>query len=110
MEDVTEALELERLELLLLVRDVDALEALPCLATDHDRATLLSLLRPAISGAIRYSPQRRLHTMNIVRTCLEYEGGLAEMLTTIHEMEGESIPARQLSAITRDLPPELRPA
>jgi Effector-associated domain 2/TIR domain len=89
---------------------IDALEAVPCLATEHDRATLLSLLRPAIAGAIRYSPQRRLHTMNIVRTCLEYEGGLAEMLTTIHEMEGESIPARQLAAITRDLPPELRPA
>lgn len=88
---------------------VEALEAIPCLATDNDRAIVLSMLRPAIAGAIRYSPQRRLHTMNIVRTCLDYEGGLAEMLTAIRQIEGESIPARQLTAIAQELPPELRP-
>jgi hypothetical protein len=89
---------------------VDALESIPCLATDNDRAIVLSMLRPAIAGAIRYSPQRRLHTMNIVRTCMDYEGGLAEMLNAIHRIEGESLPARRLTAITQDLPPELRPA
>jgi effector-associated domain 2 (EAD2)-containing protein/TIR domain-containing protein len=89
---------------------VEALEAVPCLFSDDTRALLVSQLRPAIAGNVRYSSQRRIHAMNIVRTCLDYEGGVAEMISTIREIEGpESIALQRLAAVARDLPPELRP-
>jgi hypothetical protein len=89
---------------------VDALEAIPCLSTDDTRAVLISQLRPAIAGAVRYSPQRRIHTMNIVRSCLDYEGGLAEMIATIRHIEGpDSLPFQGLTAAAHVLLPELRP-
>jgi hypothetical protein len=89
---------------------VDALEAIPCLSSDTDRATLINQLPPAIASSVRYSPHRRIHAMNIVRTCLDHEGGLAEMLAMLRHIEGdESIPLHRLTAVARDLPPELRP-
>jgi len=89
---------------------VEALEAIPCFLNDDTRSLLVNELRPTIARAVRYSQQRRIHTINIVRTCLNYEGGLAEMLATIREIEGVvSTPLRRLAAVVRDLPPELRP-
>lgn len=89
---------------------VDALEAIPCLATEDTRSVLINQLRPAIAGTIRYSPLRRIHTINLIRTCLDHEGGLAEMIATIRHLEGdESIPLRRLIAVAHALPPDLRP-
>jgi hypothetical protein len=89
---------------------VDAVEAVPCLLSEDTRVTLVSLLPPGIGGAVRYSAQRRIHAINIVRACLEHEGGLAELIASIRYIEGEkSIPLRRLIATTQDLPPELRP-
>jgi hypothetical protein len=89
---------------------VDALEAVPSLLSEDGRVTLISLLPPGIGGAVRYSAQRRIHAINIVRACLEYEGGLAELIAGIRYIEGEkSIPLRRLITAARDLPPELRP-
>jgi hypothetical protein len=89
---------------------VDALEAVPSLLSEEGRVTLISLLPPGIGGAVRYSAQRRIHAINIVRACLEYEGGLAELIAGIRYIEGEkSIPLRRLITAARDLPPELRP-
>lgn len=88
----------------------DALEAIPCLFSDLDRAAVISQLRPTIAGAIRYHPQRRIHLVNIIRTCLDYEGGLPELMMTVRDIEGpESIPLRRLLTVVKDLPIELHP-
>jgi effector-associated domain 2 (EAD2)-containing protein/TIR domain-containing protein len=86
---------------------VDALEAVPCLLNEDTRALFVSRLRSAIAGGVRYSPQRRAFAINVIRTCLDYEGGLAEMIATIREIEGaDSVPLQRLVAITRQLPAE----
>jgi hypothetical protein len=85
----------------------NALEAVPCLQNEDTRALLVNQLRPAIGGAVRYSPQRRAYAMNIIGTCLDYEGGLAEMIAAIRQIDGaDSVPLQRLVAISRQLPPE----
>jgi hypothetical protein len=87
---------------------VDVLETVPCLRDEHTRALLVSQLRPTIAGVVPYSPQRRIHAIHIVRTCLDHDGGLAELITAIAYLEGQdSIPLRHLRETVRQLPPEL---
>lgn len=88
---------------------VAALEALPCLHHEDTRNLLVSQLRPPIAGNVRYSPQRRIHAMNIIRTCLDYEGGLTELIATIRAFEGETVPLRELVSIAEQLPSESVP-
>jgi hypothetical protein len=88
---------------------VAALEAVPCLHHEDTRNLVVSQLRPAIAGNVRYSPQRRIHAMNIIRTCLDYEGGLTELIATIIAFEGETVPLRQLVSIAGQLPSESGP-
>jgi hypothetical protein len=86
---------------------VKALEAVPCLRYEDTRELLVNQLRPAITGAVRYSSQRRAYAMYIIRTCLDHEGGLAELIATIREIDGaDSMPLQRLVEIYRQLPPE----
>jgi hypothetical protein len=86
---------------------VNALDDIPSMHDADTRSTVLGQLRPAIAGAVRYSPQRRIHMVNIVRTCLDYPGGLAELIATITQIEGpESLPLRRLVDAAGRLPPE----
>lgn len=66
---------------------VAALEAIPCLRNEHTRSLVVEQLPPAIAGAIRYFPQRRAHVISILRTCLDYEGGVRELLAAISDQE-----------------------
>ncbi|WP_246257620.1 effector-associated domain 2-containing protein [Amycolatopsis anabasis] len=78
-------------------RVVDALESVPCVAATESRRALIRLLRPAVSGAIREHPGRRMHVMEMLNTCLDYDGGLAELVGLITRIEGEeSLPVRRL--------------
>jgi hypothetical protein len=87
---------------------VDALEEIPCMRTEDTRVIVLGELRPAIAGAVRYSPQRRIHIVNILRTCRDYAGGLTELIATITHIEGpDSLPLRRLNDAVGQLPPEL---
>jgi hypothetical protein len=89
---------------------VDALEAVPCLLYEDTRSLLVSQLPPAIAGAVRYSAQRRIHAMNIARTCLDYEDGLSDLVAAIRDIEGaDSVPLQRLASIVRRLPDELLP-
>jgi hypothetical protein len=86
---------------------VNALEAVPCILNDDTRTLLVSQLRPTISGAIRHYPQRRAHVMSIVQTCLNYEGGVAELVAAIANFEREdSLPFQHLLAILDRMFPE----
>jgi hypothetical protein len=78
---------------------VEVLEEIPCILNDHTRMLLISRLRPAISGAIPHYSRRRAHVMAILTTCLNYEGGLANLVAAIESIEqADSIPYQRLLA------------
>ncbi|HKS47755.1 MAG TPA: hypothetical protein VJT49_22110 [Amycolatopsis sp.] len=77
-------------------RLVNALDAVPCIAGQSSRDLVIGQLRPAISGAIRYHAQRRLQVIEILRACLDHQGGVQELLTILAELEGDSLPLRRL--------------
>lgn len=86
---------------------VTALETIPCVLNDDMRTLLISHLRPTISGAIPHYVQRRAHVMGILTTCLNYENGLAELVTGIGSIEtADSIPYQRLLATLGRLLPE----
>jgi hypothetical protein len=81
---------------------VDALEQLPCMRTENSRLLLIEGLRPAIAGAVRHFPHRRAHTVSILRTCLDYVGGLPELLDAVSAMEqAGSVPVQRLVDVLR---------
>ncbi|MCI2420110.1 TIR domain-containing protein [Saccharopolyspora sp. K220] len=75
---------------------VDALLAVPSMAEDDTRRILVGQLRSDIAGAIAHHSKARLHVINIVNTCRNYEGGLAMLLSVIEDVEGDSVPVRRL--------------
>jgi hypothetical protein len=78
---------------------VEVLEEIPCVLNDHTRVLLISRLRPAISGAIPHYAQRRPHVIGILTTCLNYRGGLADLVAAIESIEqADSIPYQRLLA------------
>jgi class 3 adenylate cyclase len=81
---------------------VEALESVPCMRTEDTRQLLIEQLRPAIASAVRYYPQRRAHVVSIVRTCLDYQGGLHELLAAISGLEQDgSMPVQRLVDVLR---------
>ncbi|MEV4316813.1 hypothetical protein [Actinocrispum sp. NPDC049592] len=81
---------------------VDALLAIPTVRQESGRRLLLDHLRPEMANAVPYFPQTRHHVFSLVRTCMNYPGGLDELLAAIRELEGASIPVRRLDeTVTR---------
>jgi hypothetical protein len=85
---------------------VDAIEAVPCMVNAQSRALIVDRLRPAIAGAIQYHPQRRAHVVCILQTCMNYDGGVHELLALIRDMEQDGSRALQhlLAIVDRLLP------
>lgn len=80
-----------------LMTFVDALLAIPTVGRESDRRMLLEYLRPEIRNNVPYSPQSRHHVLGLVTTCMNYQGGLDELLDLVRAMEGESsTPMRRL--------------
>jgi hypothetical protein len=79
-----------------LMTFVDALLAIPTVGRESSRRVLLEQLRPEIANAVPYSPQSRHHVLGLVTTCMNYQGGLDELLGLVRDLEGESVPVRQL--------------
>jgi hypothetical protein len=88
---------------------VDALLAVPCVRDDEGRRLLLSRLRPEIAHAVPHQSRTRLQVIELVRTCLDYEGGLDDLRRALHEIEGESIPVRRSAEAMRTLLDESSP-
>ncbi|MFC4855728.1 effector-associated domain 2-containing protein [Actinophytocola glycyrrhizae] len=77
---------------------LDAIEAVPCMQGEHTRSLVVEQLR--FSGAIRYFPNRRAHVMSILRTCLDFEGGVVELVTAISGQEPSgSVPLNHLMTL-----------
>jgi hypothetical protein len=77
---------------------VDALLAVPFMATESGRRLLLDHLRPEVANAVAYQPQARQHVFSLVSTCLRYEYGIEELLSLVHMLEGDGPAVRALDA------------
>lgn len=77
---------------------VDALLAVPMMATEFGRRLLLDNLRPEVANAVPYYPQARLHVFSLVNTCVRYDYGIEELLGVVHELEGDCPAIRALDA------------
>ncbi|MDQ3786816.1 MAG: hypothetical protein M3422_06170 [Actinomycetota bacterium] len=77
---------------------VDAIEAIPCMQGEHTRSFVIDQLR--FAGAIRYFPNRRAHVTSILRTCLDFEDGVVQLVTAISEQEPSgSVPLNRLVSL-----------
>jgi hypothetical protein len=73
---------------------------------NQTRSMIVDQLRPDISSAIPHHHQRRADVASILRTCLDYDGGVAELLALIGAVEqSSSLPLRRLVATLDRLPP-----
>ena len=79
---------------------VNALEELPSMRSEHTRSLVVEQLR--FGGTIPYFPNRRAHVTSILRTCLDFEGGIDELMLAIMDHEpSDSLPlARALDLLT----------
>jgi hypothetical protein len=59
---------------------LEAFVQLPLVQQDSSRMLLLSLVRAEIAGVVPYHPSYRLHMIAALRTCLQYDGGLIELV------------------------------
>lgn len=86
---------------------IDALLEVPCVLEDDTRRILVAQLKPDIAKAIAYHAKPRYHVINIVRTCLNYDGGLAELLALVESLEGDSLPVLALRRTVAVVRPQL---
>lgn len=77
---------------------VDAIEAIPCMQGEHSRSLVVEQLR--FAGSVRYFANRRAHVTSILRTCLDFEDGIVQLVTAISSQEPSgSMPMNRLLAL-----------
>jgi hypothetical protein len=77
---------------------IEALEEIPCMRDERERSFVVDQLH--FSGTVRYFPSRRAHLTSILRTCLDFENGVVELVTAISDQESNgSLPMRRLLAL-----------
>jgi hypothetical protein len=84
---------------------VDALEEVPSLRTEHDRAHVINQLPGSIASSVAYSTRRRTHTINLLNACRDYTGGVKALINLIRRIDGEDCrPLRRLVELAARLP------
>jgi hypothetical protein len=76
-----------------------ALEAVPALADEGGRISVIGQLRADISATVRHDARARLHLLNLVRTCDDHAGGVQELIDVLTFVEGDSLPMRRVREI-----------
>ncbi|OLT37380.1 hypothetical protein BJF79_29545 [Actinomadura sp. CNU-125] len=79
----------------------------PLMATEQGRNQVMGAVRGEISGAVPRHPEARQDVHSIVNTCLDYPGGLHELLTAIKGLAGQSMPVTRLEQTIAQLLPHL---
>ncbi|MFA1539812.1 effector-associated domain 2-containing protein [Actinomadura monticuli] len=79
-----------------LFRVVEGLLEIPRLRAERGRDQLVGALPLEIAGAVPRSAEARADLFGIVRTCLDYSGGLQQLLQAVHGFVGESMAVRRL--------------
>jgi hypothetical protein len=80
----------------LLFQLVDDLLDIPQMRNERGREQLVGALSPAIAGVIPRAPEARGDLFAILRTCLDYPGGLQQFLAAVRGFVGESMAVRRL--------------
>ena len=78
---------------------VDQLLDIPLLHQERGRDQVVGALPINIAGVIPRSSQARFDVYAIVRTCLDYPGGLHQLLSAIHGFVGDSIQMYRLEQV-----------
>jgi hypothetical protein len=79
-----------------LFRVVDGLLEIPRLRAERGRDQVVGALSAEIAGAVPRSAEARADLFAIVQTCLDYSGGLQQLLQAIQGFVGESMAVRRL--------------
>ncbi|TMR40176.1 effector-associated domain 2-containing protein [Actinomadura geliboluensis] len=79
-----------------LFRVVDGLLEIPRLRAERGRDQVVAALSLEIAGAVPRSAEARADLFAIVQTCLDYSGGLQQLLQAIQGFVGESMAVRRL--------------
>ncbi|WNV88743.1 effector-associated domain 2-containing protein [Umezawaea sp. Da 62-37] len=79
---------------------VDAVLAVTAMRDAAGRQMVLDLLRPDISTSVFHDSRARLHVLALVRTCLGHDGGLAELIGVLRDVDGDSLAVRHLVDIS----------
>lgn len=77
---------------------LDAILGVPSMGDYGARMTIISSLSPRVRDAIPRSPVARIDTLNTIRTCQNYSGGMQELVAAIRVIERDSEPMRDLDA------------
>jgi hypothetical protein len=64
---------------------VDALEEIPCMQGEHTRSLVVEQLR--FAGTVRYFASRRQHITSILRTAIDFDDGVMELVAVISSQE-----------------------
>ncbi|WP_125617731.1 effector-associated domain 2-containing protein [Actinomadura sp. WAC 06369] len=84
---------------------VNAMCEVPLMATEQGRNQVMRIVRGEISGAVPRQSETRMDVYAIVTTCLDYPGGLGELLAAIKGLAGEPMAVLRLEqTIARVLP------
>src|SRR5262249_26399951 len=84
---------------------VDRMLGCAAILDPKKRAAVVSQLRPDIALNIQQTDVAKFDALQILNTCLNYSGGLDELLGIIRWTEGDSIPARALEAAVQEVVP-----
>jgi hypothetical protein len=69
----------------------------------NNRNTIVDQLPARIRDGLSHSTQARVHVLNIVRTCLNYSGGVESLIEAVRFLEGDSLPMQQLESFVHHL-------
>ncbi|GAA4236128.1 hypothetical protein GCM10022254_45020 [Actinomadura meridiana] len=87
-------------------RTVDNLLEIPRLRTERGRDQLIGALSSDIAGAVPRSGEARADLYAVLQTCLDYPGGLQQLLVAVQGFVGESLAVQRFEqAMTRLLRP-----
>ncbi len=78
------------------------------IADTHGRDELVLALRKEIAAVIPRYPNARMDMWGILRTCLDFPAGLAELMTLVRKFAGDSLPVRDLEDEVGRLASDLR--
>ena len=70
---------------------------------EQDPALWLDALRPAIAGNVPHHQTRSIHVFGIVRTCLDYPGGLTELISVIRIFADDSASLSRLDGLIAEM-------
>ena len=56
----------------------------------ESRRQVVDALRPAIAGNVPHHPTRTIHVFGMLRTCLDYPGGLTELMSVVRGFSADS--------------------